>query len=124
MQFRLKDGGLFGFAGLWETWGDKEKGEPLLHSCTIITTTANENIVLLHDRMPVILNPELEEAWLDPSLDDAEELVQFLKPFDAKAMETYEVSTKVNTPAFDAPACIEPSGDQPPQPDKEARNSA
>ena len=121
-HFRLKNGETFGFAGLWETWKPKSSDEAPLHSCTIITTEANSVVAPIHNRMPVILRPEFEEAWLDPDLDDTDELVQFLKPFEAE-MEAYEVSTKVNTPAFDAPECIEPSGDETPRSEAKAKNS-
>ncbi len=55
--FYLNDKEVFGFAGLWEEWLDKESGE-LVETCTIITTEANEVLELVHDRMPVILKPE------------------------------------------------------------------
>ncbi|HYE74962.1 MAG TPA: SOS response-associated peptidase, partial [Blastocatellia bacterium] len=63
-HIRRRDGELFAFAGLWETWKD-ENGEKL-ETCTIITTEPNELMSTIHDRMPVILKPEHEELWLDP----------------------------------------------------------
>ena len=49
-------------AGLWETWMDQE--EPL-ETFTIITTSPNELVRSVHDRMPVILTPDAGEAWLE-----------------------------------------------------------
>ncbi len=54
VRYTLDDGAPFGFAGLWTSWRDPESGESL-RSCTIITTTANELVAPVHDRMPVIL---------------------------------------------------------------------
>ncbi|HEX8396389.1 MAG TPA: SOS response-associated peptidase, partial [Pyrinomonadaceae bacterium] len=62
--FYLKDKPVFGFAGLWESWIDKETGEET-ESCTIITTEANDVLKPVHDRMPVIIKPENYEFWLD-----------------------------------------------------------
>jgi putative SOS response-associated peptidase YedK len=53
---------------LWTGWADRETGE-LVESCTIITTTPNELVAPVHDRMPVILSPELEQHWLDPEVE-------------------------------------------------------
>jgi putative SOS response-associated peptidase YedK len=53
--FYLKDKDVFGFAGLWESWIDKQTGEEL-ETCTIITTEANNVLKPVHERMPVILN--------------------------------------------------------------------
>ncbi len=62
IHFRLSDGGLFAFAGLWTCRTD-DAGE-LVESCTIITTRPNELVAPVHDRMPVILPMGLESEWL------------------------------------------------------------
>src|SRR4028119_1747843 len=67
--FYLKDKEVFGFAGLWEEWLDKATGE-LLETCTIITTTANEVLKPVHERMPVILKSESYDQWLDRNEKD------------------------------------------------------
>jgi len=103
---RMKTGELFAFAGLWDEWKSPDGEE--VRSCTIITTTPNELITPLHHRMAVILKPEHESLWLDPTLDDADELAQLLKPYAADALEEYTVSTRVNTPAFDEESCLLP----------------
>jgi putative SOS response-associated peptidase YedK len=102
---QLKTGTVFGFAGLWESWNDPDGG--VLESCTIITTTANELIEQIHDRMPVILPPEQHEAWLHDATPVAL-LQQLLVPFPADEMKTYRVSDEVNSPKNDTPTCVLP----------------
>jgi len=105
-NIRLKDGGLMAFAGLWESWsgGDGER----LDSCTIIVTEANATVRKVHDRMPVILNREVHEIWLDPSIKDVELLKSLLLPYPAELMLAYPVSRSVGNPANDTPACVAP----------------
>ncbi len=103
---RLKSRQVFAFAGLWESWR-MEGGEEML-SATIITTEPNEVAAEVHNRMPVILPPELYDAWLEPDNDDREELLSMLAPYPAEEMETYPVSRRVNRPANDEPGVLEP----------------
>ncbi len=98
----------FGMAGLWETW-KTPSGEPL-HSCTIITTSANSLMEPIHDRMPVILTQEAEAAWLDRGIDDPVALTRLLVPYPAPELEAYPVSTLVNSPSNDTPECLLPVG--------------
>lgn len=95
----------FAFAGLWEVWRSRDGVE--LFTCTVLTTEPNALVAEIHDRMPVILPPEAYADWLDPGAD-AVRLKALMRPFPADAMEAYEVSTLVNSPANDSPACIEP----------------
>jgi putative SOS response-associated peptidase YedK len=94
----------FAFAGLWERW-TKGGGEPL-DTCTIITTSPNELIEDLHDRMPVILPADRYTEWLEPSPLNPDRLQELLVPHPAEGMEAYPVSTFVNKPANDGPECI------------------
>jgi len=103
--FRLQDGQPFAFAGLWETWQAPE-GEKI-DSCTLLTTTANSLLRSVHDRMPVILKPEDYNQWLDPQIQEPEQLEPLLQPYSPEAMVAYPVSTKVNNPTNDSPECIE-----------------
>ena len=105
---RLKDELPFGFAGLWESWS-MDGGEEL-RSATIITTEPNEMAAEIHNRMPVILPPDLYDAWLEPDNDDQEELLSMLTPASPPAdeMEAYPVSKRVNRPANDEPGVLEP----------------
>jgi putative SOS response-associated peptidase YedK len=105
-HIRMRDGSPFGFAGLWERWQGPE-GDPI-ESCTVLTTTPNELLKPLHDRMPVILAPGDHAAWLDPDQHEPGPLRPLLRPFDPAAMEAYPVSLRVNNPGNDDPRCIEP----------------
>ena len=97
--------GLFGFAGLYEHWkGPHDE----IHSCTIITTEANQLMRAIHDRMPVILSEEDYARWLDPRNQNVSELQALLKPFDAELMRAYPVSTRVNNARNDDAGLLEP----------------
>ena len=96
MRIKLKSDGLFGIAGLWESWTPPEGN--VIYTCTVITTTPNSLVAPIHNRMPVILRQEEEAAWLNPSNTDPDFLGNILKPFDESQMEVYAVSTDVNSP--------------------------
>jgi len=83
-RFSLKSGEPFGFAGIYEKWLNPEK-EPI-HTCTIITTEANELIKPVHHRMPVIVKKELEGFWIDPDNHNQKELLDILQPFSSEEM--------------------------------------
>lgn len=104
MRITLRSGEPFAFAGLWETWRDPE-GERI-QSCTIITTTPNELVGNIHDRMPVILPPDLEDLWLDPDVKDSAILSDILAPYPAEHMQAYEVSPLVNSVKNNTPELI------------------
>ena len=102
---QLENGAVFGFAGLWESW--KSPDGNIVESCTVITTSANELTRKIHDRMPVILLPADYETWLQDSTPE-QRLQQLLAPYPAEVMEMYRVSSEVNSPKNDTPACIRP----------------
>jgi putative SOS response-associated peptidase YedK len=104
--FRLPDGQPFGFAGLWEKWRTPAKEEII--SCTILTTAANELLQPIHERMPVILEPEDYDLWLDSQVQTPQTLQQLLRPYPASAMTAYPVSTLVNNSQYNSPQCIIP----------------
>lgn len=104
--FRLNDQHPFGFAGLWEYWHSPEGDE--IESCTILTTAANAVVQPVHDRMPVILNTQDYDRWLDPSVQSTEQLVSLLRPYPESEMSAYPVSAKVNSARYDGPDCIAP----------------
>jgi putative SOS response-associated peptidase YedK len=108
MRITLASGEPFAFAGLWEHWQPKpgQAGEPF-DSCTIVTTTPNDLIAPIHDRMPVMLPKEAEGMWLDPALEP-EAALTLLKPYPADAMKMYEVSLTVNSVRNNGPEVIEP----------------
>ncbi len=93
-------------AGLWASWRD-EQGDRIT-SCTVITTTPNDLVAPIHDRMPVVLTEDAWDRWLDPDFGDPEVLRSMLKPFDPNSMAEYPVSTLVNKVANNYRECIEP----------------
>lgn len=97
----------FAFAGMWETWKSPE-GESVV-SCTIVTTTPNEFIAPIHNRMPVILSQETESLWLDPVTQDPAVLMALLVPSPPELLDSSEVSTLVNSPKNSGPECIQPA---------------
>lgn len=103
---RLREGQPFAFAGLWEYW--KGSDDLVIQSCTLLTTQPNELMRPLHNRMPVILSPKDYDLWLDPKVQQAEQLQPLLRAHPAEEMEAFPVSRFVNRPANDDPACIEP----------------
>jgi putative SOS response-associated peptidase YedK len=101
----LKDGALFGFAGLW-TSRRADDGE-VVESCTIITTRPNELVAAVHDRMPVILPRDVEDAWLDSELPK-EHALALLEPFPAHLMLAAPASDRVNSVRNDDPGLLLP----------------
>jgi putative SOS response-associated peptidase YedK len=101
----LKNSDLFGFAGLYDIYRDKDGQE--LKTFTIITTTANDLVEPIHNRMPVILSPKDEAEWLDPTITDPFQVTRLLQPYPAELMELYPVSKKVNTVGNDIPELLE-----------------
>lgn len=95
----LPDRTPIGFAGLWSHWEPKD-GSGVVESCTILTTTANEQMKPYHDRMPVILQPDAFAAWLDPEEQRADQVKQILQPFVGE-LQIYPVSRDVNSPLKD-----------------------
>lgn len=104
--FEVERGELFAFAGLWETWNDPNG--KALETCSILTTTPNALTARIHDRMPVILDPQCYDLWLDPGTTDTTVISEFLKPFDARLMRCFPVSSRVNQPANDDSECSAP----------------
>ena len=102
----LKDARPLALAGLWEEW-HAPSGETL-QSCTIITTRANHFMSSIHHRMPVVFTPKQEEIWLDPSVQNPNQLLLLLQPYPDRDMTAHPVSRQMNVPAFDEPSCIEP----------------
>lgn len=94
---------VFSFAGIWETWKDSDGQE--LSTYSIITTSPNKEMSKIHDRMPVILHPDDEGAWLDSSLDNRNDIEPFLQSYD-DGLEMYKVSDEVNSPKNNSPELI------------------
>lgn len=105
MYIHAQDGKPLSLAGLWEMWHSADGS--ILNSCTLLTTTPNSLMAPIHNRMPVILEPEDYDTWLNPG-DRPQQALHLLRPFPAERMAAYPVSTWVNSPRHDDPQCIQP----------------
>jgi len=106
IYIHLKENAPFAFAGIWERWQSKDGSEIL--SCAIVTTTPNELISTIHNRMPVILSKEIYPMWLDTDRQNQIDLSQYLIPYPSQLMLAFPVSKAVNSPKFDKPENILP----------------
>ena len=105
---RRQDRKPFAFAGLWSTWKDPEQGGEPVETFTILTTGANDLIRPLHDRMPVIVDRENFDLWLDPKMEDAAKLQPLLVAHSEEGFEPSRSAKLVNSPANEVAGCIEP----------------
>ena len=97
---------MFAFAGLWDRW--KDASGKSVETCSILTTAQNAVTSAIHDRMPVILDPDGYELWLDPGMTDVSAASELLKPYDAGLMRCYPISTRINHVANDDEECSAP----------------
>jgi putative SOS response-associated peptidase YedK len=102
----VNGGELFAFAGLWERW--KNPSGEWIKTCSILTTTPNAVTASVHDRMPVILDPDGYDLWLDPGMTNVDAASDLLKPLDARLMRSFPVSTRINYVANDVEECSRP----------------
>jgi len=105
--FQMKDKKPFALAGLW---AHQQVEDKTIEVCAILTTTPNETVRVVHDRMPVILDSKHFDLWLDSEdVRDFREIEKLFKPYPSEKMEGYQVSAWVNNVAHDDEKCIEPS---------------
>ena len=104
--FEVNDGELFSFAGIWDRW--KDASGTTVETCSILTTTPNFVTSPVHDRMPVILDPDGYDLWLDPGMTDVSAASELLKPHDGRLMRCYPISTRINYVANDDEECSRP----------------
>ena len=97
------DGQPLAFAGLWSV---NTRGADSLVSCTILTTAANSDIEVLHDRMPVILEREAWARWADPEEFDPQRLEDLLVPAADGLLTMYPVGRDVGNSRVDEPRLI------------------
>jgi putative SOS response-associated peptidase YedK len=100
------DGQPLAFAGLWSAWSERTSEAPALLTCAILTTTPNETMATIHDRMPVILTPETWSLWLGRQSDPSE-LQGLLRPYPGQLL-LYPVAPLVNSVRQQGPALIAP----------------
>jgi putative SOS response-associated peptidase YedK len=101
---RRDDWAPFALAGLWERWVSRD-GE-IVESCAILTQPARPPVDAVHDRMPLVLERETWDRWLDPAITDVTAIGPMLGP-RAPALIAYPVDARVNDPRNDDPACLE-----------------
>jgi putative SOS response-associated peptidase YedK len=104
--FEVNKGELFAFAGLWDGW--KDPSGDWIKTCSILTTTPNAVTSTVHDRMPVILDPDGYDLWLDPGVQNVAVISELLKPYDASQVRCYPVSTRINRVSNDDEECSKP----------------
>jgi putative SOS response-associated peptidase YedK len=104
--FEVNDGELFAFAGIWDHWRDTNNN--IVETFSILTTSPNAVTSAVHDRMPVILDPDSYDIWLDPGMRDLTTASELLKPYDAHLMRCYPISTRINRVANDDEGCSAP----------------
>jgi putative SOS response-associated peptidase YedK len=105
MHIQMKTGALFAFAGLWAP-GPRDG----LPTATVLTCAPNELMASIHNRMPVILKPEDERAWLAPARgEDLEPYRALLRPYRSDAMTAYAISSLVNSFQNEGPELLAPA---------------
>jgi putative SOS response-associated peptidase YedK len=98
-------------AGLYELWKDPnapEGADPWLWTCTVLTTSAPDDLGRIHDRMPMLVERSRYAQWLDPTRDDPDELASLLVPAAPGRLTAYPVSTEVNSVRNNGPQLVEP----------------
>ena len=119
---RPKDGAPIAFAGLWESWMGPNGEE--LETAAIVTTVANLELAPLHERMPVIVQPDAFDFWLDGRNVDPTTAAAAIAPAPAGMLEAYEISPAVNRADNDGPELLEPAADATTSAPAEAASSA
>lgn len=104
---RLKAGGPFAMAGIWERWLGRDGSE--IETMAIITTAANSDVAALHDRMPVLIESGDYERWLDCKSGTADFIMDILRPTRSGLLETLAVNPKLNNPRAEGPELILPA---------------
>jgi putative SOS response-associated peptidase YedK len=108
---RNRGGGVLPMAGLYEFWRDPNAEpdvDPWLWTCVVITTEATDEVGRIHDRMPMLVEPQNWGRWLDPQLTDVEPLLELLVPAAPGRLEAYPVSTEVNDVRNNGPQLVQP----------------
>jgi putative SOS response-associated peptidase YedK len=105
--FEVRNAQMFAFAGIWDRW--KDPSGNWVKTCSILTTTPNAVTLPVHDRMPVILDSDCYDLWLDPGMRDTSAVSELLKPYGAQFMQCYPISSRINHVANDDEDCSVPA---------------
>jgi putative SOS response-associated peptidase YedK len=103
---RLKDRPVFAMAGLWEAWLGADGSE--IETMAILTTTASDDVAAIHDRMPVIIEPQHYDRWLDCSSGSENRVLDLLAPLPKGRMTTMSINPKLNDPRAEGPDLHQP----------------
>ena len=108
MYIHARSGAPLAFAGLAETWRDRDDPTaPWVRSCAVVTTNANATLAPIHDRMPVMLDALDWDLWLDRAVTEPAAVIPLLVPAPDDLLELWPVSTRVNAARNDDPSLIE-----------------
>jgi putative SOS response-associated peptidase YedK len=117
---RPGDGGVMAMAGLYEIWRDPTRDEDdparFRWTCTVLTTSAEDDLGHIHDRMPLLVEKDRYAAWLDPAVSAADDLKQLLVPAAPGRLQAYPVSTEVNNVRNNGAELLEPLPTEPAAP--------
>ena len=109
---RPRDHGVLAMAGLYEIWRDPTRAEDdpdrFRWTCTVLTTDAEDELGQIHDRMPLMVQPDRWQAWLDPRRSAGPDLLDLLVPAAPGGLEAYPVATLVSNVRNNGPELIEP----------------
>jgi len=109
---RPQDGGTLAMAGLYEIWKDPtrddEDPERFRWTCTVLTTEAEDSVGHIHDRMPLMVEPDRWASWLDPTISSKDDLLSLLVPAAPGKLEAFPVSTIVSNVRNNGPELVEP----------------
>jgi putative SOS response-associated peptidase YedK len=109
---RPADGGVLAMAGLYEIWRDPARAEDdpdrFRWTCTVLTTSAEDSLGHIHDRMPLMLEPGRYEEWLDPTSNDRDTLLGLLTPAAPGRLQAYPVAPLVSNVQNNGPELVEP----------------
>lgn len=106
---RPADGGVLPMAGLYAVWRSPQAPGGRLLTCTVITTEATDDVGRIHDRMPMLVEPERFAAWLDPALTRPDEVRSLLLPAAEGRLTSHPVSTAVNKVTNNGPELVKPT---------------
>jgi len=110
---RPREGGRLAMAGLYEIWRDPavasdDDPDAFVWSTTVLTTSAEDSLGHIHDRMPMLVEPDRWESWLGTTMSDRDELLGLLVPAAPGRLDSYPVSTEVNSVRNNGPHLVEP----------------
>ena len=99
-------------AAVWEHWQPPDHSAPVF-SFAIVTTTANDFMANIHERMPLILSPQTIGHWLDPEIQDPDHLLPLVRPCPSEWLSAYEITPLVNSPTQKTAAVLRPTASSP-----------